>query len=111
MGLMSVLMLSIFSMNSQAFPDSEPGIYHYDFNTDHVDWKLQPGVWSRVSLEGGNHALRGSGNGFASLTAHSGEVSLLRFRFRLEGLQSRLHANVLESFVTSSYANFREPLV
>ncbi len=86
------LMMSAGRSNS-----TQLSVYTYDFEKGTDGWELQPGVWSRTPLENG-HALRGQGHGFARLTAHSGNVSVLRFRFRLENPQSSLHANVLESF-------------
>ncbi len=70
--------------------------YFYDFEDGTSDWYLDPGVWSRAPSEGG-HALRGAGQGFARLTAHSGDVSSLRFRFCLKDIKFGMRANVLQS--------------
>lgn len=71
--------------------------YFYDFEDGTSDWYLEPGVWSRAPSQAG-HALRGSGEGFARLTAHSGNVSSLRFSFRLEDIKFGVRASVLLSF-------------
>ncbi len=68
----------------------------YDFEQDTTDWTLESGVWSRVAC-GGGYALRGVGHGFARLTAYSGDVSRVSFRFFLQDLKSSLHANVLDN--------------
>jgi hypothetical protein len=73
-----------------------PDTFYYDFEQQTNDWLLDSGVWSRASL-GNEHALRGSGHGFASLISHKGPISSLRFRFCLSNLKSSLHANVLET--------------
>lgn len=72
-------------------------VYSYDFENGLSDWYLEPGIWQQVSW-GGGHVLRGTGHGFARLTAHSGDVSALTFQFRLQDLESQFHANLLESF-------------
>ena len=79
--------------------------YFYNFENGTTDWQLQTDFWSLAASEGG-HALRGAGNGFARLTAHTGEISSLRFRFRLQDLQSRAQANVLETFATGIHVRY-----
>ena len=79
-------------------------IYSYDFESGTAGWTLESGVWARVPYAGG-HALLGTGHGFARLTSQSGDTTSLSFRFRLEDLQSSLHANVYENF-TSGHARY-----
>jgi hypothetical protein len=79
-------------------PPAGPQLYTYDFNDGALDWELGTGVWSRVPWQGG-YALRGAGHGFARLTAHSGDISMLGFRFQLNDEGTSLHANLLESVI------------
>jgi hypothetical protein len=83
--------------NRSAISSIQAQVYSYDFDDGSAGWDLEAGIWFWVP-SGGGHALFGSGHGFARLTAHSGEVSALTFKFRLEDLNSQFHANLLESF-------------
>ena len=80
-------------------------VYTYDFETGTADWSLQADVWSWAALDGG-YALRSTGQGFAGLTAHTGEVSSLGFRVRLDDLQAQIHANVRESWPNGLHTRY-----
>lgn len=82
--------------------------YTYDFNKGSTDWTLDASVWSLASSPGGTtgQALRGQGHGFAKLTAHKGAVSSLKFRVRLDGMNTYMHINVLEDASTSPASRY-----
>lgn len=91
------LIPGLFQSNRSATSSIQAQIYSYDFDNGSAGWDLEAGIWFWVP-SGSGHALFGSGHGFARLTAHSGEISALSFKFRLEDLGSQFHANLLESF-------------
>jgi hypothetical protein len=77
-------------------PPEGLSVYSYSFRDNTDDWELGAGVWSRVPWEGG-YALKGTNHGFVRLTAHSGAISFLGFRFNLDKDGSGFQANLLET--------------
>lgn len=89
--------LILLSPSTRLVAATPPVVHTYGFEKGTQDWQLASDVWSWSRLpQGTGHALRGAGHGKASLVAHSGDISALLFRLRLDGMQSQIQANLLE---------------
>ena len=92
-----MVLISRSAIPSSLAGSSSKHVYDFNFLNGTDGWELDPAIWTWTQSKEGS-GLRGTGHGFARLKAYQGNISSLRFRFLLEGSESRLHANVLESF-------------
>ena len=80
--------------NAGSAPPAETtaNTYSYDFESGTSGWKLGQS-WSRVETADG-HALRASGEGSIALSAVTGKISYLKYRFKTSGLGGSLNATI-----------------
>ncbi|RME05703.1 MAG: carboxypeptidase regulatory-like domain-containing protein [Anaerolineae bacterium] len=66
-------------------PPAGPNTYRYDFEQGSDGWQLDAN-WQRVAREDGSgYALRGTGEGKATLTAVQGKITYVKYRFSKDG--------------------------
>ncbi len=76
----------------QTGSETAVGTYSYDFEAGTAGWELSE-AWSRVETSDG-YALQGTGEGSAGLSAVTGRISYLKYRFMVDELGGGLNANI-----------------